>query len=148
MGKRIVPVAVLIFLFFLFIPGFTARAAPSWAYPLENYWQRQTLKPFAKLVDPDFYIDRERLFPNRFYGYHAGVDLEVLPGEDEMALPVYAVGSGVVDFVGPVSGYGGVILQYLDASKITALYGHVKIAGLKPRSGTRVTAGEKLTVLG
>lgn len=114
---------------------------------MNSYEKRINLKGFGILVDDNFYIGKEQLFPfNRFYGYHAGVDLEIFPVEETVRVPVYAVSTGEVIYVGSLPGYGGVILQDLEGENHTALYGHIKIEGIKV--GEKIIAGEILTYLG
>ncbi|MBI3305184.1 M23 family metallopeptidase [Candidatus Parcubacteria bacterium] len=126
-------------------PGF-ARA---WYYPMDAHEARAYLKGFGQLIDTVFYEGQEELFPfNRFYGYHAGVDLEVSPSELSTRVPVYAVTSGTISYVGSLAGYGGVILLRLDGEATTALYGHVKITDLPYRVGDQVSAGSVLAHLG
>ncbi len=53
----------------------------AWYYPMDHYDQRQTVKRFGQHIDDNFYTGKEALFPyNRFYGYHAAVDLEIFAG--------------------------------------------------------------------
>lgn len=125
-----------------------ANISAKWYYPVENYSQRVSYKGFGQYISADFYIGKGNLFPNKFIGYHAGKDLEILPGEENQPVPVYAVGDGKIIFMGPVSGYGGVILESLDNTNNTALYGHIKLAGAKVKDGETVQAGEELTILG
>ena len=54
--------------------------AQSWYYQMDRYHERQTVKGFGQLINDEFYKGKEDLFPsNRFYGYHAAVDLEAFP---------------------------------------------------------------------
>lgn len=123
--------------------------AKQWFYPMDDYFERQQVKGFGQNIDDQFYQSKEKLFPfNRFYGFHAGIDLEVFEDENDKLIPVYAVGSGTISYIGTLSGYGGVILLKLDDQNHTALYGHVKITKLKFRVGDKVTAGQILTFLG
>lgn len=123
--------------------------ARAWYYPMDAYEARASLKGFGQLIDDAFYEGKEELFPfNRFYGYHAGVDLEVSQDELQASVPVYAVTSGTISYIGSLAGYGGVILLRLDGEDATALYGHVKIAELPYRVGDQVSAGGVLTYLG
>lgn len=134
--------------FFLFTFGKSAYAA-SWYYPIDRYFQRQTVKGFGQFINNEFYKDKEKIFPfNRFYGYHAGVDLEVFENEKNKDVLVYAVSEGTIIYIGQLEGYGGVILQKIDKDH-TALYGHVKIKNLPFKPGDEVkNAGQQLTLLG
>lgn len=127
-----------------------AATAQKWFFPMTNYAKRAALKKYGVLVDEKFYEGRENVFPNQYFGYHAGVDLETFPKEtpDSVKVPVYAITDGEIIFVGEVTGYGGVVLEKLDGEKRVALYGHVRIVDLKIQEGGRVKAGQQLTVLG
>jgi len=127
-----------------------AAAVEHWVYPMGNYGQRITVKNFGTLVDDAFYKGKEELFPfNRFYGYHAGVDLETFPEEKNKDVPVYAVSAGTIVYIGSLKGYGGVMLVRLTGENHIALYGHVKI-NKDPsfKVGDTVSAGQRLTYLG
>ena len=133
--KRII--FILVLLIFLTLPKVSFAA--TWYYPMDKYSQRQTVKAFGQFINNEFYKGKEELFPfNRFYGYHAGVDLEAYPDEQNEKVPVYTIYSGTVAYIGTLPGYGGVILQKLDGENLpagrqsaTALYEHVKITDLQ-----------------
>lgn len=128
---------LVLFLFFAFSKN---AFASTWYFPMDRYGQRQTVKGFGEFINDDFYKGKEDLFPfNRFYGYHAGVDLETFTNEKDKKVPVYAIYSGTITYIGALSGYGGVILQKLDNENITALYGHVKIKPLSFKVGDHIT---------
>ncbi len=155
---------LLFFLLSLAVPG--SASAQDRYYPMEQYGKRITLKDFGVLIDDQFYKQvcklcfqtkfssfaykgKESLFPfNRFYGYHAGVDLEVLPKESEQKVPVYAVKKGRITYIGLLEGYGGVILQSLEGENLTALYGHVKTTNLPYKVGGEILSGMVVTYLG
>lgn len=125
------------------------EANANWYYPMNHYLERQTVKGFGSFIDDNFYKSKENLFPyNRFYGYHAGVDLEVFLNEQNQLVPVYTVSSGTISYIGLLSGYGGVILEKLDNINHTSLYGHVKIRNLSFVVGDHIGAGQILTYLG
>lgn len=141
----------IIALFFLSVSLIfpTSIFAKTWYYPMDHYFERQTVKTFGTLINDDFYKGKEQLFPyNRFYGYHTGVDLETFADEQNKLVPVYAVGGGKVSYIGSLSGYGGVILERLDGENHTALYGHVKISSLLYKLGDHINGGQVLTYLG
>ncbi len=136
--------STLFFLFASTAPVFAQR----WYYPMNHYFERQTLKGFGQLIDDEFYKGKEILFPfNRFYGYHAGVDLEYLPGEKDKNVPVYAITTGKIKYIGELDGYGGVILQDIGVNRI-ALYGHVRIKKISHTVGEEVQSGAIITYLG
>lgn len=131
----------------IFFSQVTAQNA-GWFYPMTRYHERQTVKGFNQLIDDRFYFGKEKLFPhNRFYGYHAAVDLEYFSDEADADIPVHAVATGQIVYIGTLKGYGGVILQRIHNTH-TALYGHVDISNLQHSVGDVLTAGEQVTVLG
>ena len=138
-----------IFVFFLLLVFPPKAQAAQWYYPIDHYYQRQTIKSFGQLINDNFYQGKESLFPfNRFYGYHAGIDLESFPQELDQKVPLYAIGDGTISYIGSLPGYGGVILEQLDLENATALYGHVKIQNLNYKVADKVKAGKILTYLG
>ncbi len=126
----------------------SALTLAPWYFPLDDYYARPSLKYFSQYIDRNYYIGKENQFPNQFTGYHAGTDLEILPGEENILVPVYAITTGKIIFSGPVSGYGGVILQTLYNNSLTALYGHIKIGSFNFRVGDTINAGTFLAYLG
>lgn len=122
--------------------------AQDWSYPLEKTLERSSDKSFGQYIDKNFYIGKENLFPNQFFGYHAGVDLEIFPEELNQEVQVLAITSGTLSFIGQVSGYGGLILEQLDNQDLTVLYGHLKLQVSSLKVGDKVQAGQKIASLG
>lgn len=116
---------------------------------MEEIDKRATLKDFGILANDAFYKGREDLFPTKFYGYHAGQDLESFSNEktDSTLIPFYAVADGTIIYAGKLSGYGGVILEKLSDNNHVALYGHVKIS-TSIEVGSKVSAGQLISYLG
>lgn len=111
--------------------------------------ERATVKGFGMYIDNNFYQNHlANEFPNHFYGYHAAQDLESLSSEkvNSVTVPVYFVTSGTISYIGNLTGYGGVVLVQLDGRNDTALYGHVKISGIKYKIGEHVQV-DKPTIL-
>ncbi len=124
-------------------------SAQDWYYPMDKYKERITVKNFGTFIDSNFYKGKEKLFPhNKFYGYHAAVDLDTDKEEKNINVPVYAVHSGTIVYVGSLDGYGGVILERLQGEERTALYGHVKISNLGIEIGDEIKPGQIITYLG
>lgn len=89
--------------------------------PLSAYKKRLTVKWFGKYVWAE---DAKSLPCGRgFTGYHIGDDLEILPGEENKAVPVVAIAAGRVLKVAWVDGYGGLIVvqHQLHGQEFTAL---------------------------
>lgn len=122
--------------------------AQNWQYPLERTLERASYKEFGQYIDKNFYVGKENLFPGQYVGYHAGVDLEILPNELNQNVPVIAVTGGIISYVGFVSGYGGVILEKLGNEGLTVLYGHLKLSPTNLKAGDSVKSGQTLANLG
>jgi len=149
MKKHLILVASVVFVLIILSVGFSFAQKSNWYFPMTRYQERIRVKDFGQYIDDSFYIGKENLFPfNKFYGYHAGVDLEVFPEEKDSLAPVYATGNGKIVFVGSLKGYGGVILELLDETNHTVLYGHVKILNIPIKNGQSVKAGDIITYLG
>ncbi len=141
-----IKVILIIVSSYLLFPPTTMQA--EWYFPMDKYYARQSLKGFGDFIDDNFYKGKEELFPyNRFYGYHAAVDLEVFPDEINKKVPVYAVASGTITFIGMLPGYGGVILLKPDKEHSSVLYGHVKIKGLSFKVGDHISVADGPVIL-
>ena len=111
--------------------------------PTAEFLERITKKPFGIFITPD----NSPVSPERFTGWHNGVDVEF---EDVSgSVPIRAIADGIVLRSETVSGYGGVsVVQHqLDDAPVVALYGHLDPASLVQRGAT-VSAGQQLGVLG
>src|SRR5688572_9758151 len=77
-------------------------------WPLEKIDQRDKKLTFGLFVTPDPStnpIDP----PERFTGYHSALDLEILPGEENVDAKVFAACDGKVLLARESEGYGGLI---------------------------------------
>ena len=85
-----------------------------------------------------------------FTGYHIGDDLEILPRELNIDVPVYSIADGVVREAQHVNGYGGlIVIEYnLSGQVVTAYYGHINLASTQVKAGDHVKAGQKIANLG
>lgn len=128
-------------------PQNTASVMPtsskSLAEPITQFKERITKKPFGIYITPQ----TSPVQPERFSGYHTGVDVEYQDVADDV--PVFAISSGTIVLSKNASGYGGVLMLEFDlkGQKQTALYGHLRPSSL-PEVGTKVAKGEQLAVLG
>ena len=114
--------------------------------PLTSVLDRVTKKPFGIKIDPG----NSPVHPERFHGYHTGVDFEIFPGEENKDVPVYAVCGGQLLVKKWASGYGGVLSQRckIENKDVTIIYGHLKLSSVTINVGEEITAGEKIAVLG
>ena len=114
--------------------------------PLSNALSRVTKKTFGLYVSPG----HSPISPEKFTGYHTGLDFETLPGEAKIDVPVSAVCSGPLIMKKWATGYGGVAVQscLIDKQAVTIIYGHLRYASITATVGTKMMAGEKFAVLG
>jgi murein DD-endopeptidase MepM/ murein hydrolase activator NlpD len=120
--------------------------SPALAEPLGNALARVTKKPFGIYITPR----SSPVQPERFQGYHTGVDFETYPNEQNVDVPVAAVCDGTLLTKKWASGYGGVAVQscVLDSQPVTVIYGHLRLSSITAKTGTAVKAGDKIAVLG
>jgi hypothetical protein len=122
-------------------------------YPMPDFALRNSVNFFGTYYPsgtprsqyPDSVCPNNTLYT----GYHAADDLEIMPTEQNIDVPVYAVSDGVVQFAGSASGYGGLVIisfTYQNQS-YTALYGHVDTRTLKFAKGQKVSKGNVLANL-
>lgn len=114
--------------------------------PMERARERVTKKPFGIKISPD----NSPISPERFSGYHTGVDYEIFKGEENTDVQVFAICDGKLLRRETVSGYGGLIIQEceLDNQSNTVLYGHIKISSAQQNIGEYISKGDKLALLG
>lgn len=114
--------------------------------PLNRLEERISLKAFG-----DF-ITRETspVQPERFAGFHTGIDLEVFPAEIEQDVFIKTICEGKLLTKRMASGYGGVAVQSctLENSPITVLYGHMDISSINQQQGAVLEKGAILGKLG
>lgn len=127
-------------------PSTTTILAAQLTEPLANALQRVTKKPFGIYITPK----TSPVQPEKFMGYHTGVDFETYPSEQNVDVPVAAVCDGKLLVSRYASGYGGVMVQSceLNAQAVTIIYGHIRLSSVMPKVGDTLKAGERLAVLG
>lgn len=116
--------------------------------PLKNVYRHPALLTFGLYVTPDPAqnpIDP----PERFTGYHTAVDYEILPGEEDAAIAVFAACEGTVAYASTAEGYGGVLVQHCKVKDqdVTVLYGHVDPHSFTHKVGDTLHRGEQIAVL-
>lgn len=114
--------------------------------PMGQAKERITKKKFGDFISPE----TSPVQPEKFRGFHAGVDWEVFLDEINADVPVKAVCSGRLKFKSVASGYGGVAVQEcsLQSEPITVVYGHMKLSSIAANKGQDIQAGETLGLLG
>lgn len=114
--------------------------------PISNPLNRVTKKPFG------IYISKETspVQPEKFSGFHTGVDFEVFDNELEQDVEIFAICDGELLVKKSASGYGGVAVQacQLEGEAITVTYGHLDLSSINFLTGEKLTAGSKLGNLG
>jgi murein DD-endopeptidase MepM/ murein hydrolase activator NlpD len=105
-----------------------------------------TKKVFGTFITPE----SSPVQPERFRGYHAGIDLEMLPGESAHDVAVVAACDGAVIRRQRVGGYGGVVVQQcsVDGEVVTVLYGHLSLASVRVGIGEELQSGDAIGTLG
>jgi murein DD-endopeptidase MepM/ murein hydrolase activator NlpD len=119
------------------------RESSSVVVPVEEFATRITKKPFGIFITPE----TSPVQPERFSGYHTGVDAEYDDVEGEVA--VFAITDGLVEYSGRVDGYGGLlaICHLIDNKEYLAIYGHLDPNSLVAKDQS-VTKGQQIGVLG
>lgn len=125
----------------------TAPETPSEVdFPIANFYDRITKKPFGIYITPK----TSPVQPERFQGYHTGVDAETTSTEQTSDIPVFSVADGTVVLARYVSGYGGVIMirHVINGTTSTTLYGHLRQSSFSISVGSTVKKGQRIAVLG
>ncbi len=122
------------------------KTQPLLALPLNSALNRVTKKPFGIYITPK----NSPVQPEKFTGYHTGVDFEIMPGETNKDTAVSAVCAGKLLLKKSATGYGGVAVQSckLNNRAITIIYGHLKLPSISLKVGQAISAGEKIGILG
>ncbi len=116
--------------------------------PMDRMEERPTPLSFGLYVTPDPAqnpIDP----PERFTGYHAALDFEVLPDEQDVPVPIYAICEGEIAYSEHAEGYGGVLIQgcILEGQEAMVLYGHLDHGSFEKKKGERLVSGDKIGIL-
>jgi len=127
-------------------PQMTNKSDSIFKAPIAQAQERVTKKPFGIYVSPS----DSPVQPERFTGYHTGVDFETFPSEADIDVPIYVICSGPLLEKITASGYGGVAVQKceFENQSITVIYGHIKLTSVTTVVGKVLTKGEKLAILG
>ena len=114
--------------------------------PLNKAAERATKKTFGIFITPQ----NSPIQPERFQGYHTGVDFEIFPEEINTEVSVQAVCSGELKLKEYVNGYGGVAVQAceLDKEPIAVIYGHLKLSSITANEGENISTGDIIGILG
>ena len=123
-----------------------SEGASDLVWPIDQVEERISKKPFGLKVSPT----QSPVSPERFSGFHTGVDFETFSEEAEREVPVRALCSGKLLLKRAATGYGGVAVQActVKGQAVTVVYGHLKLSSLSQRVGEELTQGEVFAVLG
>jgi hypothetical protein len=116
------------------------------AWPLERAGERITKKLFGTYVNPK----NSPVSPEKFTGFHTGLDFETFPEEKDIEVVVKAICVGELLQKRIASGYGGVMVQkcVVNDQKVTVVYGHLKLSSILKKVGEEFEVGENIGVLG
>ncbi len=114
--------------------------------PIDNAEDRVTKKPFGLLVSKA----TSPVQPERFAGYHTGVDFETFDHEKDSDVDIRVICDGPLLMKKWATGYGGVTVQKcsLENEAVTVVYGHLRLASISQAIGHEMKKGDKLGVLG
>jgi murein DD-endopeptidase MepM/ murein hydrolase activator NlpD len=143
---RLIGLAVFMALLSLPLVGLRAAAKDNIAEPIKDAKTRVTKKPFGLKVSPT----NSPVKPEKFSGYHTGVDFETTAAEKNSAVPVYAFCDGSLLVKKWASGYGGVAVEKcrLNGQDVTVVYGHLKLSSISAKIGAKLMAGGQIAILG
>lgn len=114
--------------------------------PLDRAGLRITKKHFGTFVTPK----NSPVSPEKFQGFHTGIDMETFEDEQAVDIAVYAVCDGRIRQTHSINGYGGVLIQdcTLHGEAITVLYGHLRQTSIQKKAGDLLKTGDEIGVLG
>ncbi len=127
-------------------PDQFSETASQFISPLSQPEERIRLKRFSDYITPE----NSPVSPERFRGYHTGVDFEVFPEELNSAVAVKAGCSGAILLKQWVSGYGGTVVMgcEIESETVTVLYGHLNLGSISAKVGDTLATGEVIGYLG
>ncbi|MDD3086290.1 MAG: M23 family metallopeptidase [Candidatus ainarchaeum sp.] len=114
--------------------------------PIQDARTRVTKKPFGIKVSPT----NSPVSPEKFNGYHTGVDFETRQAEQNIDIPIYAICDGSLLLKKIATGYGGVVVQdcIVDNENVTIIYGHLRLDSVVLKVGEKLVAGDQIGILG
>lgn len=114
--------------------------------PLTNIDNRVTKKLFGTYVTPQ----NSPIQPEKFNGYHTGIDYETFTNEQNVDIQVHSICAGKLLLKEYATGYGGVAVQLceLNGEPITIIYGHLRLSSISLNTNDNITKGVIIGVLG
>ncbi|MEK7548310.1 MAG: M23 family metallopeptidase, partial [Patescibacteria group bacterium] len=112
--------------------------------PIADFKSRITKKRFGTFVTPT----SSPVSPERFSGWHTGVDVEY--GDSGGDVAVLAIADGVIMINKIAAGYGGVlaISHLIKREPVVAIYGHLDPKSLPASAVKTVKGGSRIAILG
>lgn len=119
---------------------------PLYFPPIDKFKERVTKKSFGDYITPQ----NSPVQPEKFKGYHTGVDFEIFLGEENKEVKVLAFCDGTIVEKRKVTGYGGVLIQSckIEGDLATVFYGHLKLTSIQKEKGEKLKKGELIGILG
>ena len=114
--------------------------------PIENALARITKKPFGIKISPE----DSPVLPEKFSGYHTGVDFETFADEQTADIPIFAICAGKLVLKKYASGYGGVAAQscQIENQDVMVVYGHLQLSSISAKISQAINVGSQIGVLG
>lgn len=121
-------------------------SSSSFPYPISDAKSRITKKQFGSYVTPA----SSPVQPEKFTGFHTGLDFETFENEQDADVSITAICDGTTLFAGRVNGYGGVLIQscFYKGEKVTVLYGHLKQSSISFKKNAAIATGDQIGLLG
>jgi len=118
----------------------------NFVFPISNALERVTKKSFGTYVTPE----NSPVQPERFTGFHTGVDFETFPSEQNTDVSISAICDGKLILKKQATGYGGVAVEscFLNNKPVTVIYGHLRLSSIKAETGQSLKARDFLGFLG
>lgn len=114
--------------------------------PISGAIARVTKKPFGIKISPS----DSPISPEKFAGYHTGVDFETTEAEQNIAVPIYTICAGELLVKKQATGYGGVVVQACEINKqaVTVVYGHLNLSSVSAKINQELKVGQQIGILG
>lgn len=114
--------------------------------PISRPADRITKKFFGTYVTPK----NSPVQPEKFTGFHTGLDFETFPEEKDSDVNINVICSGKLLVKARATGYGGYAVQAcnINGQDVTVVYGHLRQSSITPKVGDQLNAGDHLAVLG
>jgi hypothetical protein len=115
-----------------------SNAAEEVVAPVDMAEERIVKKFFGTYVTPQ----NSPVQPERFRGYHTGLDFETFPEEKNTDVAVKVICSGKLVRLGRASGYGGYVVQActINHQTVTVVYGHLRESSILGAVGRQFSA--------